>query len=111
LKKVGFNDVTADDVMLRTSESGKEARRAVVTAKYRVVLLVGDNLDDFTSAFEKKSVADRFGETDKVRDFWGKKFIVLPNAMYGTWENAIYEYQRLTEAQKAEKRAAALELP
>jgi predicted secreted acid phosphatase len=42
---------------------------------------------------------------------WGKKWIVLPNAMYGTWENAIYEHQRLTEAQKAEKRAAALELP
>jgi len=111
LKKVGFNDVTPDDVMLRTSESGKEARRAVVTAKYRVVLLVGDNLDDFTSAFEKKSIADRFGEADKARDMWGRKFIVLPNAMYGTWENAIYEYQRLTEAQKAEKRAAALELP
>ena len=111
LKKVGINDVTADDVMLRTSEASKDARRAVVTAKYRVVLLVGDNLDDFTSAFEKKSVTDRFGETDKAKDWWGKKFIVLPNAMYGTWENAIYEYQRLTEAQKAEKRAAALELP
>ena len=31
--------------------------------------------------------------------------------MYGTWENAIYEYGRLNEVQKAEKRAAALELP
>ena len=111
LKKVGFSDVTADNVMLKTSESGKDSRRAVVAAKYRLVLLVGDNLDDFTSAFEKKSVADRFGETDKARDLWGKRFIVLPNAMYGTWENAIYEYQRLTESQKAEKRAAALELP
>ena len=111
LKKVGFNDVSADDVMLRTTESSKDARRAVVTAKYRVVMLVGDNLDDFTSMFERKSISDRFAETDKARDLWGKKFIVLPNAMYGTWENAIYEYQRLTEAQKAEKRAAALELP
>lgn len=111
LKSVGFQDVSADNVLLRTSESGKDARRAVVTARYRIVLLAGDNLDDFTSAFERKSIADRFGEVDKVRDAWGKKFIVLPNAMYGTWENAIYEYQRLTEAQKAEKRAAALELP
>ncbi|PYT00454.1 MAG: 5'-nucleotidase, lipoprotein e(P4) family [Acidobacteria bacterium] len=110
-KCYGLNDVSAENVMLKTSESGKEARRSIVTAKYRVVMLVGDNLDDFTSAFEKKSVADRFGETDKAKDFWGSKFIVLPNAMYGTWENAIYEYQRLTEAQKAEKRAAALELP
>ncbi len=111
LKRVGFNDINAENVMLRTTESGKEARRSVVSANYRVLMLVGDNLDDFTSAFEKKSVADRFGETDKAKALWGKKFIVLPNAMYGTWENAIYEYQRLTEAQKAEKRAAALELP
>ena len=111
LKSVGFNGVSPEDVLLRTAESGKDARRAVVSAKYRIVLLVGDNLDDFTSAFERKSVADRFAETDKVKDMWGKKFIVLPNAMYGTWENAIYDYQRLTEAQKAEKRAAALELP
>jgi len=111
LKSVGFNDVSAENVLLRTSESSKDARRAVVTARYRIVLLMGDNLDDFTSAFERKSVVDRFGEVDKVKDTWGKKFIVLPNAMYGTWENAIYDYQRLTEAQKAEKRAAALELP
>mgnify|MGYP001170181533 CR=1 FL=1 len=111
LQKVGFNDISAENVLLRLKESGKDARRETVAAKYRIVLLAGDNLDDFTSAFERKSVADRFAETDKVKDQWGKKFIVLPNAMYGTWENAIYEYGRLTEAQKAEKRAAALELP
>jgi 5'-nucleotidase (lipoprotein e(P4) family) len=111
LKSLGFREVSDDDLLLRTSESSKDARRAVVTARYRLVMLIGDNLDDFTSAFERKSVADRFAETDRVKDLWGRKFIVLPNAMYGTWENAIYEYQRLTEAQKAEKRAAALELP
>lgn len=111
LKSVGFTDVSAENVMLRTAESSKDARRAVVAVKYRLVMLLGDNLDDFTSAFERKSIADRFLETDKARELWGRKFIVLPNAMYGTWENAIYEYQRLTEAQKAEKRAAAMELP
>ena len=111
LKSLGFQDVSAETVLLRTTESSKDARRAVVTAKHRLVMLVGDNLDDFTSAFERKSVADRFAEVEKVRDSWGKRFIVLPNAMYGTWENAIYEYQRLDEAQKAQRRAAALELP
>ena len=111
LKTLGFQDVSADNLLLRTAESSKDARRAVVTAKYRVVLLVGDNLDDFTSAFERKSVADRFAETDRVKDLWGKRFIVIPNAMYGSWENAIYNHERLTEAQKAERRAAALELP
>ena len=111
LKSVGFNDVSTENVLLRTAESGKDARRAVASANHRLVLLVGDNLDDFTSAFERKSVANRFAEADRLKDAWGKRFIVLPNAMYGTWENAIYEYQRLTEAEKAARRAAALELP
>lgn len=111
LKKAGFSDVSADNVLLRTTESSKDARRAIAGSKHRIVMLIGDNLDDFTSAFERKSIADRFAETDKARAEFGKRFIVLPNAMYGTWENAIYEYGRLTEVQKAEKRAAALELP
>ena len=111
LKALGFPDVSEETVMVRTNESSKEARRQTIMQKYRIALLIGDNLDDLAQAFERKSVADRFTEVDKVREMWGRKFIVLPNAMYGTWENAIYEYQRLTEAQKAEKRANALELP
>ncbi len=112
LKSVGFNDVSSETVLLRINgESPKGPRRDVVSANYRIVLLMGDNLDDFASAFERKSITERFAEADRIRDQWGTSFIVLPNAMYGTWENAIYEYQRLTETQKAEKRAAALELP
>lgn len=112
LKSAGFNDVASERVMLRVNgESPKGPRRDVVSATFRIVLLLGDNLDDFASAFEKKSIAERFAEADRMRDQWGKRFIVLPNAMYGTWEAAIYEHKRLTEAQKAEKRAAALELP
>ncbi|HEX8637009.1 MAG TPA: 5'-nucleotidase, lipoprotein e(P4) family [Pyrinomonadaceae bacterium] len=111
LKSVGFPDVSAETVVVRAAESGKEARRQAIAQKYRIVLLIGDNLNDLSNVFERKSVADRFAEVDKARQMFGAKFIVLPNAMYGDWESAIYEYQRLTEPQKAEKRAAALELP
>ena len=111
LKTAGFQDVSTDNVVLRTSESSKEARRQAILQKYRIVILMGDNLDDLSNVFERKSVIDRFAETDKALAMFGNKFIVLPNAMYGTWENAIYEYQGLNDAQKAEKRANALELP
>ncbi|MFT3744959.1 MAG: 5'-nucleotidase, lipoprotein e(P4) family [Pyrinomonadaceae bacterium] len=111
LKNAGFTDVSAENVVLRTTESTKEPRRLAISQKYRIVLLMGDNLDDLSNVFERKSVTDRFAEVDKVKNDWGKHWIVLPNAMYGTWENAIYEYGRLTDAQKTEKRAAALELP
>ncbi len=111
LKAVGFNDIGADNVMLRDKESGKDGRRAIVSSKYRIVMMIGDNLDDFSSVFEKKPIDERFAETDKARYQFGKTFIALPNAMYGTWENAIYEYKRLTDKEKAEMRAKALEMP
>lgn len=111
LKSAGFAGVAADSVQLRDKESTKEPRRLAIAAKYRVVMLIGDNLDDFSAAFERKSVMERFAATDETRDLWGKKFIVLPNAMYGTWESAIYGYERLSESQKAERRANNLELP
>jgi len=111
LKSVGFNDVAADNVLLRTAEASKEARRQIILQKYRIVFFIGDNLDDHSQVFERKSIADRFAEVDKAKNLFGKRYILLPNAMYGTWENAIYEYGRLNDAQKAEKRAAALELP
>jgi 5'-nucleotidase (lipoprotein e(P4) family) len=111
LKNAGFPDATAETILLRTTESTKEPRRQAISSKYRIVILMGDNLDDLSNVFEKKSVDDRFVEVESRREMFGKKFIVLPNAMYGTWENAVYEYQRLTDAQKVEKRANALQLP
>ncbi len=117
LKNAGFVDVSAENVLLRIRDdegnniSTKTPRRDFIGKRYRIVMLMGDNLDDFSDLFERKSVADRFTAADKVKNDWGKRWIVLPNAMYGTWENAIYEYGRLTEAEKAAKRAAAMELP
>lgn len=113
LKSVGFKDVTDDNVLLRTSESSKEARRQIILQKYRIVMFVGDNLDDHSNIFEKKSVSDRFAEVDQAKDMFGKRYIMLPNAMYGTWENAIYEYNqsKMTDAEKTQKRVNALELP
>jgi len=111
LISLGFKDISVDNVFLRTSGSGKDGRRAMVTPKYRVVMQIGDNLDDFSSVFEKKPIDERFAETDKARGDFGKTFIALPNAMYGTWENAIYEYKHLTDKEKSEMRTKALELP
>lgn len=109
LKALGFPDVSQETVLVKTAESSKEARRQSILQKYRIAILIGDNLDDLSNVFERKSIDARFAEVDRTREMFGRKFIVLPNAMYGTWEGAIYEYERLTEAQKTEKRVNALE--
>lgn len=109
LKKKGFPQALADHVMLKDEESSKEARRNAVKKTHEIVLLIGDNLNDLANVFEKKSVEDRSGEVDRLREEFGKKFIVLPNPMYGDWENAVYGYQRgLSDTEKDELRKAAL---
>jgi 5'-nucleotidase (lipoprotein e(P4) family) len=108
---VGFPDVSAENVILRQKDSSKESRRLAIAEKYRIIMLIGDNLNDHAMQFERKSIAERFAETDKARELWGKKYIVLPNAMYGEWENAIYDYKRLTEDEKSAKRKEMLQLP
>jgi 5'-nucleotidase (lipoprotein e(P4) family) len=117
LKSVGFSDIGADNVLLRQKDangrniSTKTPRREAIAANHRIVLIMGDNLDDFSDVFERKSIADRFAEVDKIKNDWGKRWIVLPNAMYGTWESAIYGYANLSDAEKTKARLAALELP
>lgn len=108
LKAVGFPDATAETVLLRQTESSKTVRRTAISQNYRIVILAGDNLNDLSEVFEKKSVADRFMEVDKTRELYGNKFIVLPNAMYGAWEESIYDNKRLSETEKTAKRNSAL---
>jgi 5'-nucleotidase (lipoprotein e(P4) family) len=110
LRKLGFPDVTDETLLIRTDGSAKEPRRQSVAAKYRIVLLMGDNLNDFAEIFEKsKTIDSRLVAAEQNKNQWGSRFIVLPNPMYGAWEDAVYgEGSRLTDEQKAEKRREML---
>ncbi|HTJ50845.1 MAG TPA: 5'-nucleotidase, lipoprotein e(P4) family [Cyclobacteriaceae bacterium] len=104
LKKFQLPDADANHLLFYSNKSSKEERRQIISKKYNVVMLLGDNLNDFTQLFEKKSSNDRKTETDNVKNEWGNKFIVLPNATYGEWENALYDYERkLTPEQRDKK--------
>ena len=59
----------------------------------------GDNFEDFAPGTQA-SIADRAALMDKYADYWGTKWIVLPNPTYGSWEQAItFGQGRLTDAQ------------
>jgi acid phosphatase len=59
------------------------------TPHYRVALLMGDNLGDFSDV-AKGSVAERQAFYDKTKDNWGKTWIMFPNPEYGSWESAAF---------------------
>ena len=109
LRALGFPDVSDDTLLVRTDGSTKEPRRQSVAAKYRIVLLMGDNLNDFAEVFEQsKTIDSRLSAAEQNKNQFGSRFIVLPNPMYGAWEDAVYGEGRSTDEQKAEKRRATL---
>ena len=82
--------VDRSDVLLKTENSEKIKRREQVMGSYNIVMLIGDNLADFTDAFDQElSINERKVLIEKYRNDFGKKFIVLPNVMYGDWENTL----------------------
>lgn len=89
-----FNLPNADAdhlILLNTEDSSKETRRLKVAANHDILLLIGDNLGDFSKAFDHLPINKRKASADKNASEFGKCFIVLPNNMYGGWEDAYYK--------------------
>jgi acid phosphatase len=81
------------DVVLARHENGwdasdKSSRRLAVARTHRILLLVGDNFEDFVGG-TRGSVAERDALMRKYAAFWGRQWIVLPNPTYGSWESAL----------------------
>ena len=91
LAALGFPNIDKKHLLFRTDTSDKQPRRDIVLKDYEIALLLGDNLNDFLSVFRKKPIDVRSAEVDKIKETWGKKFIVFPNPMYGDWVGAIYK--------------------
>jgi 5'-nucleotidase (lipoprotein e(P4) family) len=74
----GMNDWTTSD---------KSPRRAFVAASYRILLVLGDDLNDFAPA-SGKTREERNALVESVRSWWGQTWFLLPNPTYGSWEKA-----------------------
>ncbi|HFS66597.1 MAG TPA: 5'-nucleotidase, lipoprotein e(P4) family, partial [Flavobacteriia bacterium] len=112
LKKVGFPGVDENHVLLRKETSSKEPRRKQIAENFQIIMLFGDNLTDFSEEFEKQPTAKRNTLVEKMKDLFGKKYIVLPNPIYGDWETkGIFENSyEWTGKQKDSIRKAKLRL-
>ena len=101
LQRFGFPNADNQHLILRQGSSSKESRRQQVANTHEIILLMGDNLSDFSMLFDKQTTAQRAANVQQLKNEFGKKFIVLPNTNYGGWEDAIYgNSHNLTPAQK-----------
>jgi len=69
--------------------SAKTERRKLVAENYRVLMMFGDDLNDFLPARDI-SIEERKRSVEDYADRWGVKWFVLPNPNYGSWERALY---------------------
>ncbi len=109
LQKENFAFADSMHLLLKTNTSSKKFRRQIVANDYEIILLIGDNLGDFSEIFEDRSNNFGFNVVNKNKDFFGEKFIVLPNPMYGAWEKPILESEKpLSDKEKIKLRKKAL---
>ena len=91
LEKWKLPDADEEHVLLlNTGNSSKESRRLSIEKDYEVVLYLGDNLGDFSYCFDHLKDKERSERTQEQSCLFGRKFIVLPNYMYGEWEDVLY---------------------
>ena len=109
LIKYNFPNADSAHVFLRKEKSDKTDRRNFVAENYVVLMLVGDNLTDFTQEFANRGDDLGFDKVDDYKDQFGSTFFILPNPMYGEWVKAINGNSfDLTKEEKAKKRKEML---
>ncbi len=85
LQKEGLPCADSLHVLLEDTTSDKTPRRNIVRKKYDVLLYIGDNLRDFSEDFKDRSQKDGKLSVENNKNLFGKKYIILPNPMYGEW--------------------------
>lgn len=105
-------DASGENLLTKGERDGwvsdKTSRRTHLARTHRILLIVGDDLNDFV--FGKAPPAERRAIAARYAEYWGTKWILLPNPIYGTWKPSIYDYETsLTPEQILDRKWRALE--
>jgi 5'-nucleotidase (lipoprotein e(P4) family) len=96
IRSIGI-ETDADHVLLadeRGWDRAKIARREHIAERYRIIMLFGDDLGDFTPCVrttlygpctEPASKASRQSLVDEHQHLWGHGWYMLPGPMHGSW--------------------------
>ena len=90
LRSLGLGtDALLDELLVRGERPGwdgeKLSRRQEIARGYRIVLNIGDDLADFLPEVRRQTVAERDLARCTRDAFWGRRWFMLPNPVYGSW--------------------------
>ena len=72
-------------------ETKKAYLRTELSAQFRILLLVGDDLEDFVAGSRANPDA-RGALFEQHTGRWGRQWIILPNPMYGAWDTSLHRH-------------------
>ena len=109
----GFPVADDDHVLLQPAQNltlSKENKRQSIRDKnYHILMILGDQLGDLGEV-QGKLTADRKSWVSANEDYFGHQWFILPNTIYGAWEDAIAPgYKKMSPADKHQARINALE--
>ena len=90
--------------------SDKITRRSFLAQNYRILLLFGDDLNDFFTGSRTGSQV-RNALAEQYVNHWGSSWMILPNSMYGSWEQALSDFKSLPRDQVIQAKYNALQIP
>jgi acid phosphatase len=114
LREVGFPvDEDGANILSKNEREGwgsdKGSRREFIAARYRIILIAGDDLNDFLSG-SRLEPRERVALARRWSSNWGTKWIILPNPVYGGWERSLYGFDhRLEPGEILRKKESQLE--
>ena len=90
LRTAGFPYIDDKHLIVQRETSNKEMPQKAIAVDYDVVLMLGDNLNDFQRKYYVKDVDERLALMEEDKALFGTKFIVFPNPTDGHWMRAIF---------------------
>jgi 5'-nucleotidase (lipoprotein e(P4) family) len=91
LRNLGFPNADEEHVLLKESTSDKTERRELVSDRYEIIVLLGDQLTDFDQIFDNPNAEER---GDMVTSMWEQmkfSFVLFPNPIYGGWMDPVLD--------------------
>lgn len=90
LQLLGFPYADAEHLTVLRDTSNKETVQDSIRENYEVVVMLGDNLNDFSRRFYVTDVAERLALVQDDQERFGDDFILFPNPTDGHWLRAIF---------------------
>lgn len=85
-------------------------RRNLIAKNYRVLMILGHDLSHFSEEFFELEIVDRRSLVKKYREKFGREWFLMPNPLYGSWNDALYYFDyQVGEKEKQERKIELLD--